>query len=242
MRPGDLAIEYAKRMNWILKPRNIMVEGDSDVCFFLLANKLYKKKTKLDLLGNDISLFACGSGDSGGTKGIFEQFPPLLKIIQSDPNPNNGKVLFRVIALIDNDDAGRRLHKGLTQQYRQLKTNRDVFILHHIFPRSSSEADTLTKQIEKHNKDWKGLDCEIEDLLNVDLIKLFVEEIPGSLRKNPDEINGRYHYEWADHAKGRIYKFAEQYADYNDLKDLIETIKSLRFYLGLPEDGIDTTC
>ena len=80
MRPGDLAIEFAKRKNWKLRPRNIMVEGDSDVRFFSLANKLYKQETELNLLGGDISLFACGFGDSGGTPGMLEQLPPLLNI------------------------------------------------------------------------------------------------------------------------------------------------------------------
>lgn len=237
MRPGDLAREYAKRKNWTLRPRNIMVEGDSDVRFFLLANKLYNQDTKLNLLGDDISLFSCGFGNSGGTYGIFEQFPPLLSIIKSDPAPN-GKVIFRVIVLVDNDDAGRRLHNGLTQQYRQLKTFRDIFILNRIFPRNSSEPNTLKKQIEKHNEDWKGLDCEIEDLLGSDLIELFLDENPNALRSTPVKRNGRCHYEWTDSAKGRLFKFTEQYANLTEINDVVEVLKSLRFYLGLRPEGV----
>ncbi|MDD2467978.1 MAG: hypothetical protein PHI97_28705 [Desulfobulbus sp.] len=237
MRPGDLAIEYAKRMEWTLRPRNIMVEGDSDVRFFLLANKLYELETKHNLLGEDISLFACGYGDSGGTYGMFEQLPPLLNIIRSDPD-KNGKVLFRVIALVDNDYAGRILHRGLTQQYRQLKTFRDIFTLNRILPRTTSEPNALAKQIEKHNKDWKGLDCEIEDLLGDELVELFLDENPNAFKSKPVELNGRCHYEWTDNAKGKLYNFTKEYASLNDIVKLVEILKSLRFYLGLPADGI----
>lgn len=44
MRPGDLAIEFAKRNNWILRPRNIMVEGDSDVRFSRLLTNYTSKR------------------------------------------------------------------------------------------------------------------------------------------------------------------------------------------------------
>lgn len=237
MRPGDLAIEFAKRKNWKLRPRNIMVEGDSDVRFFSLANKLYKQETELNLLGGDISLFACGFGDSGGTPGMLEQLPPLLNIIRADPD-QNGKILYRVIALVDNDHPGRSLIRGLTQQYRQLRAFRDIFILNRIFPRTASEPNALTSQIEKYNEDWKGLDCEIEDLLGQDLIELFLEENPNSLRRDPIVMNGRCHYEWTDNAKGKIFNFTKQYASLNDITELVEILKSLRFYLGLPAEGI----
>ena len=237
MQPGDLAREYAKRMNWKLRRRNIMVEGDSDVRFFSLANELYRQDKKLNLLGKDISLFSSGYGDSGGTRGIFEQFPPLLNIIKADSSPS-GKMLFRVIVLVDNDHAGRLLHRGLTQQYRQLKTFRDIFILHRVFPRTASEPKALKMQIEKHNRDWKGLDCEIEDLLGENLLELFLKKNSNALRCEPVQRCGRCHYEWTDTAKGKLYEHAEDYAMLNDINHIVELLKSLRFYLGLPTDGI----
>lgn len=237
MRPGELAKEYAKRMNWTLRSRNVMVEGESDVDYFKVANELHKENAKLDLLGDDISLFACGSGDSGGTVGMFEQLPPLLNIIKSDPDPN-GKLLFRVIALIDNDRAGRGLQNGLLQQYRQIKTNRDIFILNRVFPRTTSEPKALTNQIEKYNKDWKGLDCEIEDLIGPGIIECFLEENPGALRKPPTNINNGYHYEWIDSAKPNLYRFTQRYALLDDVTMIVEALKSLRFYLGLHPEGI----
>lgn len=178
MRPGNLVLEYAKRMMWTLRRRNIMVEGNTDVHYFELAAKLYKRETQFELLGDDISLFACGSGDSSGTDGMFEQLPPLLNIINIDPD-QNGKILFRVIALVDNDTAGQMLHRGLTKQYRRIKTNRDIFILHRVFPRTASEPKALTSQIKKYNESWKGLDCEIEDLLGDDLVGCFLDEVPN---------------------------------------------------------------
>jgi hypothetical protein len=237
MRPGELAKEYAKRMNWTLRPRNVMVEGESDVSYFIVANELYKENEKLDLLGNDISLFACGTGDSGGTVGMFEQLPPLLKIIRSDPDPT-GKILFRVVALIDNDHAGRGLKNGLIQQYREIKTNRDIFILNRVFPRTTSEPRALTSQIEKYNISWKGLDCEIEDLIGPGIIECFLEENLDALRKPPIKIDNGYHYEWNESAKPNLCRFTQRYALLDDVSMIIEVLKSLRFYLGLPPAGI----
>lgn len=100
------------------------------------------------------------------------------------------------------------------------------------------KPNALTSQIEKYNEDWKGLDCEIEDLLGQDLIELFLEENPNSLRRDPIVMNGRCHYEWTDNAKGKIFNFTKQYASLNDITELVEILKSLRFYLGLPAEGI----
>jgi hypothetical protein len=130
------------------------------------------------------------------------------------------------------------LHHALTQQYRQLKTNRDVFLLHRIFPRTTSEPKALTSQIKKHNECWKGLNCEIEDLLGNDLIDLFLEKYPDALRMPPLELNGRRHYELTDTGKWRLEKFANTNADFNEVINLVEILKSLRFYLGLPADGV----
>ena len=107
-----------------------------------------------------------------------------------------------------------------------------------IFPRNSSEPNTLKKQIEKHNEDWKGLDCEIEDLLGSDFIELFLDENPNALRSTPVKRNGRCHYEWTDSTKGRLFKFTEQYANLTEINDVVEVLKSLRFYLGLRPEGV----
>jgi hypothetical protein len=236
MKPGDLAREYAARNGWSLLSRNVMVEGETDVGYLNLAAELYRREKNLELLGNDLSIFACGSGNLGGTYGIYEQLPPLLNIIRSDPDPN-GKMLFRVIALVDNDKPGRSLQCSIIKQYRNIRANRDIFCLNYIFPRTATEPNALTSQITKYNTEWKGLDCEIEDLIGNELIELFIEESPNSLLKGPFERHNKKHYEWTNDGKARLFQFVNSMADFNSVQGLIELLKSLRFYLGLPADG-----
>lgn len=236
LKPGELALEYARRKGWQLKQRNLMVEGDSDVRYFELAGNLYKKETGLSLIGSDFNIFSAGPGNLGGTVGIIDEFYTLYNNIKSDYD-QNGKVLFRVVALLDNDKAGRSCHKSLLQQHRLLQDNRDIFLLNRVLPRTASEPKALTSQIKKHNSVWSGTDCEIEDLLDNSLIDYFLDEEPDALVK-PIETAGQHrHYEWTPNAKGKLYRFVESYAVFNDLTGLVEILKSFRFYLGLPVDG-----
>ena len=147
--PGDVILGFAKLKGWNLKKRSVMVEGDNDVAYFELIAKLYLKKTGLDLIGKDLSIFSAGTGKQGGTKAIFDEYPSLMNIIRSDVN-QNGKILFRVIALVDNDNAGRTLRNNMLHQYKQLRNNAHIFVLQRIFPRTTSEPNSLTKQIEKY--------------------------------------------------------------------------------------------
>jgi hypothetical protein len=237
MAPGDLARVYAKRKGWILRHRSIMVEGDIDVKYLELASRLYKEVTSYELIGQDLSIFACGSGPEGGTSCIFEQFPILVKIIKADPD-HNGKNLFRCIALIDKDIAGKKLCEKLVKHHRDLKTNREIFLLQYVFPRTTSEPNALTSQIKKANSLWDKLDCEMEDLLGNNFIEVFLLENPNALVKEPNEKSGIRHYEWNGSAKDKLCKTAISQANIDDVKNLVELLKSFRFYLGLPVDGV----
>ena len=235
-RPGDLVKEYAGRKGWKLKRRNLMLEGDSDVNYFRLAARRYNEKKGLNIIGRDFDIFSAGTGDSGGTRGLLEEFPPLRHIIQTDLD-QNGKSAFRVVALVDNDKAGRSCHKSLLQQYRSLQNNRDIFLLHYVFPRTTSEPKALASQLAKHNAEWRCLDCEIEDLLGQNIISTFLEEEPNALIRK-EAAGKRCHYEWAPWAKGRLYQYAKTHSILEDLAHLVGVLKAFRFYLGLPPDGI----
>lgn len=213
-----------------------MVEGDSDVRYFELAGNLYKRETGLSLIGGDFNIFSAGPGDLGGTVGIIDEFYTLHNNIRIDFD-QNGKVLFRVVALLDNDKAGRSCHRSLLQQHRLLQNNHDIFLLNRVLPRTTSEHKALTSQIEKHNSDWSGIDCEIEDLLDKSLIDCFLDEEPDALLIPMKTAGQHRHYEWTPNAKGKLYRFVESYANFKDLTDLVEILKSFRFYLGLPVDG-----
>jgi len=234
---GDNARWYANRKGWTLLRRNVMVEGDRDVRYFKRAACLYFHNSGKSLLGRDLSILAAGSGDRGGTAGIYEEFPTLVKIIQTDCDLQ-GKALFRVVALLDNDRAGNSLVKALLSQYRSMKKNRDLFLLNRVFPRNSSEPGILSRQIEIANSAWKGLDCEIEDLLGTELIDGFLSGMTNALARPPAEAGSYRHYEWRDIAKGHLALYAKENAMLRDVTSIVEILKSLRFYLGLNPEGV----
>lgn len=235
--PGDTVRRFAELKHWNLKKRSVMVEGDNDVVYFELAAKLYFEKTRLALIGDDLSIFSAGTGDQGGTTAIFDEYPSLMNIIRTDID-QNGKTLFRVIALIDNDIAGRNLCKNILHQHKQLRNNYHTFVLQHVFPRTTSEPSTLTKQIEKCNSLWSGLDTEIEDLLEKGLIEAFFSDNRNAFSKPYKEMNGQRHYEFTNQAKSNLVRFVKNYATLDDMDALVDVLQSLRFYLGLQPDGL----
>ena len=161
----------------------------------------------------------------------------FLKIILRDCD-SNGAVLFRLVALVDNDEAGRSLRRSLLQQYRSFRENRDLFVLRRILPRTTSEPSVLTSQIAKHNAPWTNIDCELEDLLGNELITAFLADEPNSLTRPVQSVGQHDHYEWKGPAKARLCMFVERYAQLGDMTGIVEVLKSLRFYLGLPVDGV----
>jgi len=235
--PGDIVRSYAAKKQWLLLRKNIMVEGDRDVRYFELASQLYLMEHRKSLVGKDLSILSAGSGIKGGTDGVFEEFPTLDKIIKTDCNAE-GKVLYRVVALLDNDRAGQTLEKALLAQYRSMKPSRDVFLLNRVLPRISSEPSVLARQISAANSEWKGLDCEIEDLLGRSLLDAFINEMPNALIRPTREVTGHRHFEFSDTAKGRLVLFVKKYAMLEDVAGIVEILKSLRFYLGLEPDGV----
>lgn len=214
-----------------------MVEGDRDVRYFELAARLYHDKYGCSLLGKDLSIFSAGTGDKGGTSGIHEELPTLLKLIETDCDLQ-GKKIFRVVALLDNDRAGQMLIKALLGQYRSMRQNRDVFLLNRLFPRNSSEPTVVPCQIEKANAGWKNLDCEIEDLLSKSLLDAFQSDLSNTPLRPTTQVAGHCHYEWSDASKGRLVIFTKENAMLEDVTSIIEILKSIRHYLGLPQDGI----
>ena len=172
---GEHVRWYAQRYGWSLARHNIMVEGITDVRYLHLAARLYQQKHSKHLLDN-LSIFAAGDGDQGGTPGIIERFPLLHRMIHLDVGVG-GKALYRAIALLDNDTEGNKTCHYLTGRYTNLRENHDVFVLKRIFPRNTRDPNHLREQMKTANDSWKTLDCEIEDLIDCELIRQFLGEI-----------------------------------------------------------------
>lgn len=232
--PGDHVRWFANRMNWPLAPNNILVEGN-DARYFELAAKLYRKEHTRDLLA-DMSIFPTGDGDEGGTYGILRHFPTFRSLIDADVDAN-GNRLFKAIVLLDSDSAGKSARNGLTAKYTIFQEYRDVFLLFRKMPRTSHDPVQLGNATTKENAPWKRLDCEIEDLLGADLLQRFVKQATRPLRRDPMFLESAHHYEFHEGVKPDLFRFVKERANLDDVRAVAEVLKSLRFYLGLAEDG-----
>lgn len=235
--PGDLAREFARKQGWMLSKRNIMVEGDKDVRYFQQASRLHFDRTGLRLIGLDLAIFAPGSGDRGGVPGMCEMFPILRQIIDSDLGQNS-KPIFRVVALLDNDEAGTRGAQELLRRNRAYRLNRDVYLLQRTFPRRSSEPSIVAKHIEDANSRYNSLDCDIENLLSSAFVEEFLKVHANALSRPTVEIDGEKHYSWTPHGKDQLSQHCSRIGTEGDLSRVIDTLKSFRHYLGLNSEGI----
>jgi hypothetical protein len=233
---GDLVRRYAALFRWPVAERSIVVEGEHDQRYFALADKLYFEKTGLRLLGKRLAAFPTGIGDDGGAFGLQRHFHPLRAIMDHDLTPD-GKKVFHAIALFDDDLEGKRGFGALTGQHLNYKKWRDVFLLQRILPRSSRDSAQVTKLVDEANSRWKGMDCEIEDLVSLDVIKAFVADIPAAVFRPTEEKAGGAHSFFKPHVKASFIRFVEANALLCDVASIIEVLKSLRFHLGLTPDG-----
>lgn len=234
--PGDLVRVYALRKGWRLGQYNIIVEGENDQKYFELAAKLYRQKNGRELIGKRLSIFPTGPGEEGGAYGIQQYFPTLRNLIDEDPAADGARVFFAV-ALLDSDPVGKQTYNALTARHTKFLPNRDVFLLYRRYPRTTQNHEQLTRQIKSQNIDWKDLDCEIEDLLSLELLQCFFDDHSGCTIKAPKFLNGAHHFKFTKDAKAPLFRFVEENAILKDLDLLIEALKSFRFYMRLDPDG-----
>jgi len=235
-QPGDLVRGFASFFNWPVAKRSIVVEGEHDQRYFALANQLYHKQTGLRLLSSEIAVFPTGIGDEGGAYGMQRHFHPLRAIMDKDITPE-GKKVFHAIALFDDDTEGRRGVNALTGQHLNYRKWRDVFLLKRVLPRTTRDVQHLVRLIDTENDPWKGMDCVIEDLVSFDVVTAFLKDNPGAMLRSPHENAGRAHCVFKSHLKAVFIRFVESNALLEDVHDLVEFLKSLRYHLGLSPDG-----
>lgn len=228
---------YAERMNWTLLRGNVMVEGNTDVRYFHRAAELYLASCGRSLMHKDLSIFAAGSGDAGGTFGIAEKYPTLFTLAKIDVD-QNAKIKYRTVALLDSDNAGRAAVRVMCQANRSLQENAHLFLLHREMPRKSRDAKPLTQHIKDANLKYAGLECVIEDLVDATLCDLYAEANPQHVEGKMRTVDDGHHRRWTQDGKFGLCKYVERHAGVDEVVRIVEVLKSLRFYLGLDPDGV----
>lgn len=229
---------YAAMCGWSLSIGNVMVEGASDVAYFALAARLHQAQCGASLLGTDLSIFAAGLKEEGGTFGISERFPTLFNLAALDHHPN-GRRRFRVIALLDDDTMGRSAVNLIAGGHRQIREYESTFRLRRVMPRRSESAKALASQTETANAVFGRLECTIEDMLSDRLCARFVASRPDAIYRPASTAATGTHRYWTPPGKLMLFQFAEEQATIEDVHSLVDALRSLRSYVGLPPDGVE---
>lgn len=228
---------FAATLGWRICPRNVIVEGTSDVRLLTLAARLYLECHNVAILGDQLAILHPGSGDDGGVDGLNRRLNAARQISDADRGPDGG-LRYRFIGLYDNDDAGRRSITSACNFDRRLRRFADLFLLHPIMPLASGVGHQgLQQRFEKNNAAFKGLDWEVEDLLSESLVSAFEAEYPAAVRTTR-ELGGRKHRELTRDGKHHLHKFVEAHAMLSDLREIVILIRALRDYVHLQSDHI----
>ena len=230
---NDFVAQYASSVGFSIRTRTVLVEGTTDVELFNLAARLEYEKTEIDLLKNDFAFVAAGEHDRGGTNGVNRELITLRGMARTCLLPN-GRPKYRFMGLFDNDKAGRLAVKRIQEIDSSILEYKDVLRLWPIMPFTGNlDTGTMQKTFERENADYKGLEWELEDLINPAFVEEFLAENYNSL-KNTTQVNGKVHRDFTSDGKAGLHRFIKKHAVRDDLIEVIQTLKAIRFYAGLP--------
>lgn len=228
----DTVKRYGRALGWELERRTVLVEGTTDVELFHLAARLESEKSGVDLLGTEFAIIAAGTGDLGGTRGVIRELTCLRGLARTCLLPN-GQPLYRFVGLFDNDRAGRLAVKAARDLDASIHEYKDVFRLWPVMPATGSlDPKTLQKSFERQNADYKGMDWELEDLLPGQFFDALVSDHPNAVIKTTP-MKDKIHRDLSRDGKAHLHRFVKEYAIRDDLDAVIETLRAVRFYLGL---------
>jgi hypothetical protein len=231
--PGDHVRWFAEKQGWRIRRYNVMTEGEVDCRYFGLADKVYNAKHRQRLITDELAIFPVGTGLNGGALKIAEVFPTFHQLIERDLGENS-QILFRAIALMDDDPVGREAYESITARSVRIRGGRDVFLLARSFPRIERMPSGYNAAIVNANKKWAPMNCEIEDLLPVEFVQQFLKANGIEASTCLQVREGAQHVELDAVLKGKLFQFCESNAGVEILGHVIDTLKSIRFYLGMP--------
>jgi hypothetical protein len=213
-----------------------MFEGTTDVSHLEFANNLYTRQTDLTLLDTSFRVFAIGEGEEGGTDGMLERYRLLRDTLKIFPIDDPERRI-RIICVLDDDPRGRGAFNKMSGKFAPWS---DIFLLRRSYARVSREPGTFRSATDKLNETYlkdKSCFCEIEDLISRSLIDDFVSSNSRCLQKPIQSYGNGFHCDLNHWAKGKLVEHVKENAILDDVKLLVELLKSLRFLFDLPMNG-----
>jgi hypothetical protein len=212
--------------------RTVLVEGTTDAELFQLASRIEREKTGIDLMAGGLAILAAGMGDLGGTRGVLRELTCLRGMARTCLLPN-GRPRYRFVGLFDNDKAGKQAVRAAHEFDSSVLEYKDVFRLWPVMPEPGNlDPGSMQKAFETANAPYKGLDWELEDLLPPTFMEAFVADHPGAVGRTV-RLQGKTHRDLTRDGKARLHRFIKQNAVHDDILEVIQLMKRLRFYLGV---------
>lgn len=229
----DIFEAYVSSKPWTLRPSMVLVEGATDERLFNLADRLARQAGHT-LLGHDIAFVASGRSDQGGTFGVAREFT-TMRSLAGIPLDARGRPVYKVIGVVDNDHAGRRVISDIIRNYRGVQEFIDVIALRPAMTCfTCADASGRRQECEAVNQLFSSLDWEIEDALSPRLISLFEQRHSREIL-NRRVLGGRTHFNLTKNGKTELHRLVHREATLVDLMGIVEIVRTVRSMLGLPD-------
>jgi hypothetical protein len=235
---GDYTRETARRLGWEFGRCNVMLEGTTDIAYLKMADRLYRQVSGKELLDDDFRVFAVGKLDEGGTPAILDKLRFISDAIRLDPVDEQGRP-FRIVCIFDDDYAGRKAFSLLKGKFKPWG---DIFLLRRRYPNNTRDPKTFENLMKRLNEAYLAtpdFDCEIEDLLHVNLIKAFACSNRDCLERDIQFCGDAFHVDLFGWAKSKLARFVEENAITGDLEALVVLLQLFRWLFELPADGTE---
>lgn len=178
----------------------------------------------------DLAFVPAGERDNGGTNGVIRELIACRAFARANL-AQNGFRRYRVVALFDNDKAGRQALKLARQLDLSIVEWKDVFLLLPIMPQSNNlDPTSIKRMFDEANQEYRSLDWEPEDLFPESFTKAFEDE-NGVVRKTT--VGAKTHRDFTADTKARFHRFVRMNALHSDMAEVISFLQSLRSYLNL---------
>ncbi|TDX61901.1 hypothetical protein EDE12_1122 [Methylosinus sp. sav-2] len=229
---------FAAQIEWHLARNNVVVEGTSDVAFLTHAADLHAQAHGRSILDADFSIVAAGKEDDGGVDGVNRRLNTMRQLADADRDLS-GALRHRFVGLLDNDQAGRSAFNVACSFDRRIEPYVDIFLLHPIMPHFGANIADRRMEMARINRPFARMDWEIEDLCSERILIAFEQATPGAVLARETK-NGRVHREFEKKAKRKLKQFFIENATVDDAREFLVLLQTLRNYLDLTYNYIDT--